>query len=114
MTFRDTHERATAFGVSGAVAGVAIAVGPVLGGVLIVHFWVGSIFLINLPIVAVAVVLIAAVVPESRSPEQHRVDAVDFVLGTGGVTALVLRSSKARPGAGSRPPRWACSAPPRR
>ncbi len=90
VTFRDADERATAFGVWGAVAGGAIAVGPVLGGVLIVHYWVGSIFLINLPIVAAAVALIAAVVPESTSPDRHRVDVLGLLLGTGGVTALVL------------------------
>ncbi len=90
VTFRDADERATAFGVWGAVAGVAIAVGPVLGGVLIVHYWVGSIFLINLPIVATAVVLVAAVVPESQSSDPRRMDYPGLVLGTTAVTALVL------------------------
>lgn len=90
VTFGDPDERATAFGIWGAVAGVAIAVGPVLGGVLIVHYWVGSIFLINLPIVAAAVVLTAWIVPESRSPQQRRFDLNGLALGTGGVTTLVL------------------------
>ncbi|MGH9020875.1 MAG: DHA2 family efflux MFS transporter permease subunit [Acidimicrobiales bacterium] len=90
VAFRDPRERATAFGVWGAVAGVAIAVGPVLGGVLLVHYWVGSIFLINLPVVVVAVALTSMVVPESRAPQRRRFDLVGLALGTGAVTALVL------------------------
>jgi len=90
VTFDDPSERATAFGVWGAVAGVAIAVGPVLGGVLLVHYWFGSIFLINLPIVVAAVALTAWIVPESRSPQHRRLDLPGLALGTGGVTTLVL------------------------
>ena len=77
-----------AFGAWGAASGVAIAIGPVVGGSLLVHFWYGSIFLINAPIVVVALVASAYVMPESKSPLQRRVDIGGLVLGTTGVTLL--------------------------
>jgi EmrB/QacA subfamily drug resistance transporter len=90
ITFDDLNERAKAFGVWGAAAGAAIAIGPVVGGALLVHFWYGSIFLINAPLVLVAIVASAFVVPESRSPRQRPVDLGGLVLGTTGVAALTL------------------------
>jgi EmrB/QacA subfamily drug resistance transporter len=88
--FRDSAERAKAFGVWGATVGVAIAIGPIIGGELITHFWYGSIFLVNLPIVVVAFVACQLVVPESKSPRIRRFDVVGLALGTGCVTLLVL------------------------
>jgi EmrB/QacA subfamily drug resistance transporter len=90
ITFEDAKERAKAFGAWGAASGVAIAIGPVVGGSLLVHFWYGSIFLINAPIVVVALIASAYVMPESRSPLQRRVDIGGLVLGTTGVTLLTL------------------------
>jgi EmrB/QacA subfamily drug resistance transporter len=89
-TFKDGSERAKAFGIWGATAGVAVAVGPIVGGSLLVHFWYGSIFLVNIPIVAVALVASAIVVPESKSPSVHSLDLGGLALGTVGVSALVL------------------------
>jgi len=90
VAFDDLSERAKAFGVWGAAGGVAIAIGPVVGGALLVHFWYGSIFLINAPLVVVAVVAAAYVVPESRSPQRRRVDLLGLILGTLGVTSLTF------------------------
>ncbi|HEY1824687.1 MAG TPA: MFS transporter [Acidimicrobiales bacterium] len=90
IAFDDLSERAKAFGIWGAASGVAIAVGPVVGGLLLVHYWFGSIFLINGPLVLVAVVASQIVVPESSSPMRHRLDFVGLVLGTTGVTGLTL------------------------
>ena len=90
MAFDDHGERAKAFGVWGAAGGVAIAIGPVVGGALLVHFWYGSIFLINAPLVVVALVAAAFVVPESTSPLRRRVDLGGLVLGTAGVSSLTL------------------------
>ncbi len=90
VAFDDLAERAKAFGVWGAASGVAIAVGPVVGGSLLVHFWYGSIFLINAPLVLLAVVASAYVVPESRSPLRRRFDLGGLVQGTLGVTTLTL------------------------
>ncbi|MFZ1063699.1 MAG: MFS transporter [Acidimicrobiales bacterium] len=89
-TFKDPSERAKAFGVWGATAGVAIAVGPIVGGELISHFWYGSIFLVNIPIVVAAFVAGTLIVPESRSPSQRRFDVPGLSLGTSFVTVLVL------------------------
>ena len=89
-TFDDNSERAKAFGIWGATAGVAIAVGPIVGGSLLVHFWYGSIFLVNVPIVIIALVLSAFVVPESKRPGAHALDVGGLALGTCGVLALVL------------------------
>ncbi len=90
VAFEDGRERAKAFGIWGAASGIAIAIGPVVGGALLVHYWYGSIFLINVPLVILAVTLTAIVVSESRSPLRRRVDSVGLVLGTLGITALTL------------------------
>ncbi len=90
ITFDDAKERAKAFGAWGAASGVAIAIGPVVGGSLLVHFWYGSIFLINAPLVVIALVASAYVMPESKSPLQRRIDIGGLVLGTTGVTLLTL------------------------
>jgi DHA2 family multidrug resistance protein-like MFS transporter len=90
ITFEDLNERAKAFGVWGAAAGAAIAIGPVVGGALLVHFWYGSIFLINAPLVVIALVASAFVVPESKSPSRRRVDLGGLLLGTTGVATLTL------------------------
>jgi EmrB/QacA subfamily drug resistance transporter len=90
IAFDDLSERAKAFGIWGAASGVAIAVGPVVGGALLVHFWYGSIFLINAPLVIIALVASAYVIPESKSPNRRRVDLVGLFLGTAGVTSLIL------------------------
>jgi EmrB/QacA subfamily drug resistance transporter len=89
-TFKDGSERAKAFGIWGATAGVAVAVGPIVGGSLLVHFWYGSIFLVNIPIVVVALVASSVVVPESKSPGTHAFDRGGLLLGTIGVSSLVL------------------------
>jgi MFS transporter, DHA2 family, multidrug resistance protein len=90
VAFDDLNERAKAFGIWGAASGVAIAIGPVVGGLLLVHFWFGSIFLINAPLVFIAVLASNFVVPESKSPVRRRLDFAGLVLGTVGVTCLTL------------------------
>ena len=75
-TFADPKERARAFGVWGAVAGAALAVGPLLGGALTQSVGWRSIFWINLPIGAAAMVLAARYVPESKAARARRVDPV--------------------------------------
>ena len=89
-TFADLGQRARAFGVWSATAGAAIAIGPIVGGALLIHFWYGSIFLINVPIVVVALAASAAVVPESRIPVASRFDLAGLLIGTVGVGGLVL------------------------
>ncbi|HYN74765.1 MAG TPA: MFS transporter, partial [Candidatus Limnocylindria bacterium] len=81
------HERGKAIGMWAAAVGAAVAIGPVLGGFLIEHFWWGSVFLINVPIVVVGVILIAMLVPESKNPKPGRLDPLGVVLS---VTGLLL------------------------
>jgi EmrB/QacA subfamily drug resistance transporter len=90
IAFRDERERVRAFGAWGAASGVAIAIGPVVGGLLLVHFWFGSIFLINAPLVLVTIAAGVVVIPESTSPRRRRFDLVGLTLGTTGVTTLTL------------------------
>ena len=74
--FTDARERAMAIGIWAATAGVGVALGPVVGGFLLDHFWWGSVFIVNVPIVAVAIVAARLLVPESRDPRRapHRLD----------------------------------------
>ena len=87
--FRDPIERAKSIGVWSAVSGAAVAFGPVTGGLLLEHFWWGSVFLINVPIVAVALLLQAVFVPESKDPNAERLDISGFLLSIAFVSVLV-------------------------
>ncbi|NCZ70289.1 MAG: DHA2 family efflux MFS transporter permease subunit [Actinobacteria bacterium] len=87
--FRDPTERAKAIGVWSAVSGAAVAFGPVTGGFLLEHFWWGSVFLINIPIVIIALFLQWRFVPESRDPNAERLDVPGFLLSITFVSLLV-------------------------
>ncbi|GAB2908142.1 MFS transporter [Nonomuraea fastidiosa] len=82
-------ERGRAIGVWAAGVGLAVAIGPITGGLLIEHFWWGSVFLINVPIVIVATILITTLVPESRDPKPSKLDPVGVVLSIIGLVAVV-------------------------
>jgi EmrB/QacA subfamily drug resistance transporter len=84
----DPRERAKAIGVWAGAVGLAVAIGPVLGGALLEHYWWGSVFLINVPVVVLGVVLVAALVPESRDPRPGRVDLLGVLLSVVGLVAL--------------------------
>jgi len=88
--FTDPIERAKAIGIWSAVSGMAVAFGPIAGGFLLEYFWWGSVFLINLPIVAVALAAGAVLVPESKAAESGKIDAVGLVLSFVGIAALVF------------------------
>ncbi len=83
------HERPKAIAIWASVTGAAGAFGPVASGVLLGHFWYGSIFLINVPVIAVALVAGKFLVPKSRDPEESQFDPVGAVLSIIGVVALV-------------------------
>jgi EmrB/QacA subfamily drug resistance transporter len=78
--FTEPRERARAIGVWGAVVGVSLALGPVLGGALVDSIGWRSIFWVNIPVGIAAAILAARFVPESRSPQPRRVDPVGQAL----------------------------------
>lgn len=82
-------ERGRAIAAWAAVAGLGIVIGPALGGWLLENFWWGSIFLINVFIVGVAIVLGFVLVPESKDPKATPLDPVGAMLSIVGLTALV-------------------------
>jgi EmrB/QacA subfamily drug resistance transporter len=71
------------------MVGVGVAVGPISGGWLLEHFWWGSIFMVNIPIAALAIIGGALFVPTSRDPAAPRVDVGGLILSAIGVTTLV-------------------------
>ena len=79
-TFTDPRERAQAVGVWGAVFGISMALGPIVGGTLVSTVGWRSIFLINLPVGLAAIALTLRFVPESRAPRPRRVDPVGQAL----------------------------------
>jgi len=79
-TFTDDRERARALGFWGAVFGLSMALGPVLGGALVATVGWRGIFWVNIPVGIAAIVLTALVVPESRAARPRRVDPVGQVL----------------------------------
>src|SRR5215475_9285346 len=85
----DPRERARAIGIWASAVGVAIAVGPIAGGLLLDHFWWGSVFLINVPLTAAGVIAIIFLVPESRSPSPGRVDYAGVLMSIAGLVLLV-------------------------
>ncbi len=82
-------ERGRAIAAWAAVAGLGIVLGPVLGGFLLENFWWGSIFLINVFVVVVAIALGFFLVPESKDPAATPLDPVGAVLSIVGLVALV-------------------------
>ena len=89
------RERGTAFGVWGAITGLAVAIGPVIGGALTSGISWRWIFLVNVPIGIVAVVLTLARVQESRQPGSHRIDPIGVITFTVALGALVYALIKA-------------------
>src|SRR5882672_1696728 len=83
------HERTKAIAFWAATTGAAGAVGPVASGWLLGHFWFGSVFLVNVPIILLALVLGYFLVPKSKDPEQARLDPVGALLSIIGISTLV-------------------------
>jgi EmrB/QacA subfamily drug resistance transporter len=82
-------ERGRAIGIWAALAGAGVALGPIVGGVLLDHWWWGSVLLVNVPVVAVSLVLLPMLVPTSRDPSAPRIDLVGVVLSSVGFAALL-------------------------
>ncbi|MFJ9037068.1 MFS transporter [Streptomyces sp. NPDC102406] len=85
----DDDERVRAIGIWAAVNALGFAAGPLVGGVLLDHFWWGALFLVNLPVVVIGLCAVARLVPESRAEHGHRPDLPGSLLSTVAMTALV-------------------------
>jgi EmrB/QacA subfamily drug resistance transporter len=83
------NERGRAIGVWAGVAGLGIVLGPVIGGWLLEHFWWGSVFLVNVPVVAVAMLAGWPLVPESRDPRATPLDPAGAGLSIAALVTLV-------------------------
>ncbi len=87
--FTAEHERARAIGFWSATAGLGVAIGPILGGFLLVHFWWGSVFLVNVPIALLGLIATAFLVPNSKNPSATRADPVGATLSILGLGLLL-------------------------
>ena len=87
--FSDARERTMAIGIWAATAGLGVALGPVVGGFLLDHFWWGSIFVVNVPLTALALVAGGRLLPESRDPVARRIDWTGAGLSGVGLVAFV-------------------------
>ncbi|MFB6835969.1 MFS transporter [Streptomyces sp. NPDC056361] len=89
MNVFERDEQPKAIGIWAGSVGLAIAIGPITGGILLEHFWWGSIFLVNVPVVLLALALMLWLVPDSRDPNPGRVDVPGVLLSVVGLVLLV-------------------------
>lgn len=87
--FTADRERARAIGIWSGTAGIGVAIGPLLGGFLLAHFWWGSVFLINVPVALIGLIATAFLVPNSKSPHARRADPLGAALSIMGVGFLL-------------------------
>ncbi len=87
--FRDPAKRAQAIGAWGGTIGLGIAVGPIAGGLLLTRFWWGSIFLVNVPIAAVAFIAALALVPNSKNTAAQSPDPAGALFSVAGLGLLL-------------------------
>jgi MFS transporter, DHA2 family, multidrug resistance protein len=78
--FRDPRQQATAFGLWGMTFTLGALLGPVIGGVLLEHFWWGSVFLLGVPVMLLVLILGPRLLPEYRNPSPGRLDPASVVL----------------------------------
>jgi EmrB/QacA subfamily drug resistance transporter len=83
------REQGKAIGIWSGSVGLAIAIGPVVGGALLNSFWWGSVFLINVPITAIAFVVMLFLLPESKNPNPGRLDPLGVLLEMAGLVLFV-------------------------
>jgi DHA2 family multidrug resistance protein-like MFS transporter len=82
------EERPRAITITVGATFVAFPIGPILGGWLLTHYWWGSVFLINVPVIALALLAVTVLMPESRSAQRPRLDLVGIVVSSLGLAAL--------------------------
>ena len=82
------EERQKAIAVMASATFISFPIGPIVGGYLLDHFWWGSVFLINVPVVVLALIAVAVLLPESRSEQRLRLDAGGVLLSSAGLAGL--------------------------
>ena len=87
--FKDSKERGKAIAMWAGFAGASGAIGPILSGLMLKYFWWGSIFLIPLPVIAIAMVGAYLIVPTSKDPSSEKLDIFGAVLSVAGLGALL-------------------------
>ena len=88
-TFTDAKQRTLAMGISGGVGAAGFALGPVIGGLLLDHFWWGSVFLVNVPVMLLVLGFGSVLLVESRHPAPGRLDWPGLLLSVVGLVAVI-------------------------
>ena len=88
-TFTDRRERQRALGFWAGTTGAGVALGPIVGGLLLAHFWWGSVFLINVPVALLGVLFAIRLVPDSRDPHAGRLDGGGALMSIAGLGLLL-------------------------
>jgi MFS transporter, DHA2 family, multidrug resistance protein len=89
------EERQKAIAVMASATFISFPIGPIVGGYLLDHFWWGSVFLINVPVVVLALIAVTVLLPESRSEHKPTVDVLGVILSSAGLTGLTYGFIKA-------------------
>ena len=89
------EERQKAIALMASATFVSFPIGPIVGGYLLDHFWWGSVFLINVPVVVIALTAVVFLLPESRSERRPNVDLVGVVISSAGLVGLTYGFIKA-------------------
>jgi len=89
------EERQKAIALMASATFISFPIGPIVGGYLLDHFWWGSVFLINVPVVALALIAVAILLPESRSAQRRGVDFLGVILSCAGLAGLTYGFIKA-------------------
>jgi MFS transporter, DHA2 family, multidrug resistance protein len=82
------EERQKAIALMASATFISFPIGPIVGGYLLDHFWWGSVFLINVPVVVLALIAVAILLPESRSAQRPSVDILGVILSSAGLAGL--------------------------
>src|ERR1700735_1200134 len=89
------EERQKAIALMASATFISFPIGPIVGGYLLDHFWWGSVFLINVPVVVLALIAVAVLLPESRSDQRPGVDVLGVILSSAGLAGLTYGFIKA-------------------
>jgi EmrB/QacA subfamily drug resistance transporter len=87
--FRDGTERQRAISLWAGTSGIGVALGPIIGGLLLAHFWWGSVFLINVPIAVVGFIAALWLVPDSKNPHASAPDLPGAAMSVAGLGAIL-------------------------